>query len=54
MIFRFLRQGASSGSLGLLSDARISYKAQLKKIEKLATSPALSDSEKVQQIRQNS
>lgn len=33
-------------TLQLLSDARISYKAQLKKIEKLATSPVLNDSSK--------
>src|SRR5690606_21991323 len=48
----FKRKDQQKETLQLLSDARISYKAQLKKIEKLATSPVLSDSEKVQQIRQ--
>ncbi len=48
----FKQKDQQKETLQLLSDARISYKAQLKKIEKLATSPVLSDSEKVQQIRQ--
>ncbi|STX93359.1 Transposase and inactivated derivatives, TnpA family [Legionella londiniensis] len=47
----FKQKDQQKETLQLLSDARISYKAQLKKIEKLATSPVLSDSEKVQQIR---
>ena len=47
----FKQKDQQKETLQLLSDARISYKAQLKKIEKLATSPVLSDSEKIQQIR---
>jgi hypothetical protein len=47
----FKQKDHQKETLQLLSDARISYKAQLKKIEKLATSPVLNDSEKVQQIR---
>lgn len=47
----FKQKNQQKETLQLLSDARISYKAQLKKIEKLATSPVLNDSEKVQQNR---
>ncbi|HRD71151.1 MAG TPA: hypothetical protein PK657_13550 [Legionella sp.] len=47
----FKQKDKQKETLQLLSDARIFYKAQLKKIEKLATSPVLNDSVKVQQIR---